>query len=112
MSEITIGYELALNRSIASFVDEAASTVYPSSSRQVTIVVRTPGSSSTTNKRGCGIYLDSTMLFTFCVDNTKVKQEPRPGLLVTSMEPPCCLTICSTIDSPIPVPTSPDCSAF
>ena len=57
-------------------------------------------------------HLDSTMLFTFCVGNTKVKQEPRPGLLVTSIEPPCWVTICSTIERPMPVPASPDSSAF
>src|SRR5262249_61661818 len=56
--------------------------------------------------------LDSTMLFTFCAGNTKVKQEPCPGLLVTSMAPPCCVTICSTMERPMPVPASPDSSAL
>ena len=43
---------------------------------------------------------------------TTVKQLPAPGRLVTSIRPPCCSTICWTMDSPIPVPASPDSSAF
>src|SRR6185437_6267735 len=42
----------------------------------------------------------------------RVKHEPAPGWLTTSMRPPCCSTICWTIDNPIPVPTSPDASAL
>jgi len=40
-----------------------------------------------------------------------VKQEPRPGRLATSILPPWRVAICSTIDSPMPVPASPDASA-
>ena len=56
---------------------------------------------------GCGVLVQRAL---------KMKEigagEPAPGRLVTSMRPPCCSTICWTMDSPIPVPTSPDSSAF
>ena len=44
--------------------------------------------------------------------NTIVKQEPCPGVLVTSILPPWWTTICSTSDRPMPVPTSPEVSAL
>ena len=42
---------------------------------------------------------------------SRLKREPLPGSDSTSITPPCEVTICSTIESPIPVPCSPDCSA-
>ena len=46
-----------------------------------------------------------------CTFITMVKHEPFPAHWTTSIRPPWRATICSTIESPMPVPTSPDASA-